>query len=176
MFYHLKNCFIIIPFHFTTHLTSQLLFYHTTHKNNIKIFLTSLSDLYFYYSLNHPPPPPPSTFSVTPPTSAEQNQAKIKIHSKIHIKIQNQNQKPTPPLSPLYHLTHAHISHKPTIARNPHTGVEPENFVWGGPSCNSIYLSRQPHIHIYIHFFIIYTLFYLIRYIYTTHQTTTKRA
>ena len=55
-------------------------------------------------------------------------------------------------------------------------GMEPENFVWEFQVATLIYLSRQPHIHIYIHFFIIYTLFYLISYIYTTHQTTTKRA
>ena len=57
-----------------------------------------------------------------------------------------------------------------------HTGAESENFVWGGQVATLIFLSRQPHIHIYIHCFIIFTLFYLISYIYTTHQTATERA
>ena len=75
-----KNYFInyTIPFYNTLNIPTFILPYDIL--NNIKIFLTSLSDLYFPYSLNHPPPL--SSFLVTPPTSAEQNLAK-KSKSKI---------------------------------------------------------------------------------------------
>ena len=55
-------------------------------------------------------------------------------------------------------------------------GAEPGIFVWGGQVATLIYLSRQPHIHIYISFFYyIHTFLFDKLYIYT-HQTTTKRA
>ena len=51
--------------------------------------------------------------------------------------------------------------------RGIHVNAKSGIFVWGGQVATLIYLSRQPHTHIYIRFFIIYTFFYLISYIYT---------
>ena len=120
-----KNYFInyTILFYNTLNIPTFILPYDIL--NNIKIFLTSLSDLYFPYSLNHPQPSPPlSSFLVTPSTSwaksitnkssQNQNPKSIANHlpisnpnqnqksksitdlrSKSKIKIQNQNKKPT---------------------------------------------------------------------------------
>ena len=53
------------------------------------------------------------------------------------------------------------------LPASPQPGAEPGIFVWGGQVAILIYLSRQPHILIYIRFFIVYTLFYLISYRHT---------
>ena len=57
------------------------------------------------------------------------------------------------------------------------SGAEPGIFVWRGQVAALIYLSRQPHTHIYTNvFFIYYThiFFYLISYIYTHTQKKKK--
>ena len=96
---------------YTQHLNFYFTLLHI--KKNIKIY-KNISHfslyLYFSYFVNHPQPPPPlSSFSVTPPTSAEQNPAKIKIQnpqqitcrSPIQIKIKNQNPKSIANHSPI---------------------------------------------------------------------------
>ena len=77
---------------------------------------------------NHSPVSDPNTNQKSKSKSKIQNPQQITHQSPIQIKIKIQNPKskpethhrPTPPLPPLHHLTHAHINHKPTIARNPH--------------------------------------------------------
>ena len=56
------------------------------------------------------------------------------------------------------------------------SGVEPGIFVWRGQVAALIYLSRQPHTHIYTNVFFYYThtFFYLISYIYMHTQKKKK--